>query len=105
MMEKIPILLTYESWANSQLSIARHAGGIRINGDFYMIMSEYSNRYTPDLLRYDWVPVYTKLGREKTIGLIKNGTTIDVAKKLIKTMKPKKNEEMAMDCHDLFTRD
>ena len=105
MMEQTPILMTYEYWANSQLSIARHTGGLKINGVFYMIISEHSNRYTPDLLRYDWVPVYTKLGREKTIGLIKNGTTIDVAKKIIKTMKPKKNEETTMDCHDLFVRD
>ena len=82
-----PILMTYETWANSQLSIARHTGGVKIDGVFYMIISEYSNRYTPDLLRYDWVPVYNKLGRENTIGLIKNGTTIDVAKKMIKVNK------------------
>lgn len=52
-----------------------------------------------------WMSVYEQLGYEKTIKLIKNGTSIDVAKMIIKTMKPKKNEEMAMDCHDLFTRD
>ena len=67
---KQPILMTYETWANSQLSIARHTGGVKIFGVFYMIISEYSNRYTPDLLRYDWVPVYNKLGREKSGKLI-----------------------------------
>ena len=56
-------------------------------------------------LSNDWLPICDHLGYERTIGLIKNGTTIDVAKQIIKTMKPKKNEEMAMDCHDLFARD
>lgn len=84
---KQPILMTYETWANSQLSIARHTGGLKIDGVFYMIISEYSNRYTPDLLRFDWVPVYTKLGREKTIVLINNGTSLSVAKQMIKVKK------------------
>ena len=30
------------------------------------------------------MPVYNKLGRERTIGLIKNGTSLEVAKQMIK---------------------
>ena len=86
-MNQMPILITYERWANSQLSIARHSGGMNINGKEYLLISEHSNRYTPDLLRFDWVPVYTKLGREKTIGLINNGTSLSVAKQMIKVKK------------------
>ena len=86
-MNQMPILITYESWANSQLSIARHSGGMNINGKEYLLISEHSNRYTPDLLRFDWVPVYTKLGRKKTIGLINNGTSLSVAKQMIKINK------------------
>ncbi|MBO7323707.1 MAG: hypothetical protein J6U51_09025 [Bacteroidales bacterium] len=96
-MNKTPIIYTYESWANSQLSIVRHTGGMKINGVFYMLISEHSNRYTPDLLRYDWVPVYTKLGREKTIGLIKNGTTLSVAKQIIKSMGKPKEEQLKLN--------
>ena len=86
-MKEMPILITYERWANCQLSIARHSGGMNINGKEYLLISEHSNRYTPDLLRFDWVPVYTKLGREKTIGLINNGTSLSVAKQMIKVKK------------------
>ena len=86
-MKEMPILITYESWANSQLSIARYSGGMNINGKEYLLISEQSNKYTPDLLRYDWVPVYTKLGREKTIGLINNGTSLKVAKEMMKVNK------------------
>ena len=86
-MKEMPILITYERWANSQLSIARHSGGMNINGKEYLLISEHSNRYTPDLLRFDWVPVYTKLGREKTIGLINNGTSLSIAKQMIKVKK------------------
>ena len=96
--------MTYECWANSQFSVARYTGGLRINGHDYILAFEHENRYTPDLLRADWQTIYQKLGRHKTIGLIKNGTTLNVAKQILKTMKPKKNEEMAMDCHDLFAR-
>ena len=62
---------------NSQLSVARHYGGIKIDGVQYVVVGT-------DLLRKDWVPVYNKLGRERTIGLIKNGTSLDVAKEMLK---------------------
>ena len=86
-MKEVPILITYESWANSQLSIAHHTGGMIINGKDYIIICENGNRYTPDLLRFDWEPVYRRLGREKTIGLIKNGTSLKVAKEMMKVNK------------------
>jgi hypothetical protein len=96
-MNKTPILLTYEDWANSQLSTARHIGGIRINGHDYSLVSEHSNRYTPDLLRDDWIPVYRKLGRGKTIGLINNGTSLNVVKQIIKSMdKPQEEPKLSL---------
>lgn len=88
-MNKIPILFTYESWANSQLSIARYAGGLRLDGHDYLLVFCDNNRLTPDLVRADWVPVYMKLGRDKTLGLIKNGTSLKVAKEMTKFNKEK----------------
>jgi hypothetical protein len=32
-----PDRIPYDSWINSQLSIARHYGGINLGGDFYAI--------------------------------------------------------------------
>ena len=89
-MTEVPILITYEHWANSQLSIARHAGGLRLNGHDYLLVSSNENRYTPDLVMYDWVAVYRKLGRKKTMGLIKNGTSLKVAEEMVTMMKAKK---------------
>ena len=71
------ILMPAEFWMNSQLSIAKYSGGIKIDGVQYVVVGT-------DLLRKDWIPVYTKLGRERTIGLIKNGTSLKVAKEMIK---------------------
>lgn len=71
------ILMPAEFWMNSQLSVARHYGGIKIDGVQYVVVGT-------DLLRKDWVPVYKKLGRERTIGLLKNGTSLNVAKEMIK---------------------
>jgi hypothetical protein len=58
-MEDYPDRIPYESWANSQLSIAKHYGGIKINGDSYVL--DYDNcetkgegedkKYFPDLVK------------------------------------------------------
>lgn len=73
------ILIEEGYWMNSQLSVARFYGGIKFNGEEYVIIPPKN-----DLLLKDWVPVYKKLGRERTIGLIKNGTSLKVAKEMIK---------------------
>lgn len=78
-MTKTPILITADYWMNSQLSVARFFGGVKFNGEEYVIVPPKN-----DLLLADWVPVYNKLGRERTIGLIKNGTSLEVAKQMIK---------------------
>lgn len=91
-MNKTPIIYTYESWANSQLSIARYAGCLRLNGHDYLLVSSNENRYTPDLVIYEWVRVYKKLGRTKTMGLVKNGTSLKVAKEMVKAMEAYKQE-------------
>lgn len=85
-MKEMPILITYERWSNCQLSIARHTGGMEINGKNYFLVAEHSNVETPDLLREDWIPVYERLGRDRTIRLIENGTTLNVAKQMINAM-------------------
>ena len=77
-----PIIINYDYWINSQLSIAKYYGGIRINGIEYLIM-EVSN----DLVRKDWCKVYEKLGRDKTIELIKSHITLKEAKELLKKKK------------------
>ena len=74
-----PILIEEGYWMNSQLSVARFYGGIKFNGEEYVIVPPKN-----DLLLTKWVPVYKKLGRERTIGLIKNGTSLKVAKEMIK---------------------
>ena len=37
-----------------------------------------------DLVRKDWIPIYKKLGRDRTIELVKNGTSLKEAKKIAK---------------------
>ena len=71
------ILIAAECWMNSQLSVARYTGSIRINGVEYIVAGT-------DLLMKEWLPVYKKLGRERTIGLIKKGTQLHVAKEMCK---------------------
>ena len=70
-MTKTPILITADYWMNSQLSIARFYGGIKFNGEEYVIVPPKN-----DLILSKWVPVYKKLGRDKTIKLIKEGVDL-----------------------------
>jgi len=54
-----PDRIPYNNWINSQLSIARHFGGITLNGDRYVL--DYDNcpkkiigkkvKYFPDLVK------------------------------------------------------
>ena len=85
----IPIFMTQDYWMNSQFSIARHTGALKINGHLYVV-------YGTDLIREDWLPVLKKLGRERTIGLIKNGTSLDVAKAMIK-VKTEEYKQLKLD--------
>lgn len=39
---------------------------------------------TADLVRKDWIPTYKKLGRDRTIELVGNGTSLKEAKKIAK---------------------
>lgn len=77
------IIITREYWINSPMSIARHYGGIKIKGVMYGIV----DREHGDLVREDWIPVYTELGRDKTFELIKNRTPLSEATKLLKRKK------------------
>ena len=74
-----PILIEEDYWMNSQLSVARFYGGIKFNGEEYVIVPPKN-----DLLLFKWVPVYKALGRERTVNLIKSGTSLKVAKEIIK---------------------
>lgn len=100
------VIMTEEYWANSHLSIARYYGGITVNGDEYKIVNkegitleELSNprskQYVKsgmaiqpgepaDLVRNNWIPIYRKLGRNKTIELVKNGIDLEEAKRIAK---------------------
>ena len=100
------VIMAEEYWANSYLSIARYYGGIKVNGDVYKIVNkdgvtleELSNLHSKhyaksdmaiqpgepaDLVRIDWIPIYRKLGRNKTIELVKNGVDLEEAKRIVK---------------------
>lgn len=65
-MEIKTILFTKENWLNSQLSIARFYGGLRLGGHEYLIIPD-----SGDLLREDFIKYYKKLGRERFIEIMK----------------------------------
>lgn len=90
--EFCPILMEEAYWINSQLSIARHYGGIRTKNHEYKIVNKQgitlwelsdpdSKHYVgegkaiepgepADLVRKDFIPFYKKLGREAFIKVL-----------------------------------
>ena len=59
------IMMDKEFWLESQFSIARFYGGIRINGTRYIIMGSEQ-----DLVDDKFAKYYNKLGREKFIQIL-----------------------------------
>lgn len=78
------ILLTKESWMNSQLSVAKYAGGIQITGEggkkrtFLVVNKEGKdlNQVSipadepADLVDKEFIPLYKKLGRDLFIAIV-----------------------------------
>lgn len=100
------VIIMEQYWANSYFSIARYYGGVKIDGHEYKIVNkegvtleELSNPSSKhymksgkaiqpgepaDLVRKDWIPVYRKLGRDRTIKLVRDGVSLAEAKKIAK---------------------
>ena len=100
------IIMSEEYWANTHLSIARYYGGIKLNGDEYKIVNKdgitleelsdpRSEHYVKegkaipagepaDLVLKEWIPIYRKFGREKTIELAKRGLSLKEAGRITK---------------------
>lgn len=100
------VIIMEQYWANSYFSIARYYGGVKIDGNEYKIVNkegvtleELSNPRSKhyvksgkaippgepaDLVRKDWIPVYRKLGRDRTIKLVRDGVSLAEAKKIAK---------------------
>ena len=90
-----PLLITEEYWANSQLSVARYYGGIKLDGHEYIIVDKLGRDLwecskiaekegrdkaieagePADLILATLQKAYRKLGRERIIELIKEGKT------------------------------
>ena len=78
------ILLTKESWMNSQLSVAKYSGGIHLTCDggkkrTFLIVNkegkELNQASIPagepaDLVDKEFIPLYKKLGRTLFIGIV-----------------------------------
>lgn len=104
---RMPVIITDDYWASSQLSVAKFYGGLTLNGKDYKIVNkhgitleELSNSKSPhfagngryaippgepaDLVQEDWLPVYKSLGRDETFELVKKNVPLSVAMKQIK---------------------
>ncbi len=89
MADRSIILIGPDNWKCSQLSIAAHYGGIRINGHEYFI--DERSQY---LVRKDWVGVVRAAGIDRTKLLIRQGyTTASSAMAVLRREKAKAMEK------------
>ena len=78
------ILLTKESWMNSQLSVAKYSGGVQIEDEdgkkrTFLIVNKEGKELNQvsipagepaDLVDKEFIPLYKKLGRNLFIGIV-----------------------------------
>lgn len=78
------ILLTKESWMNSQLSVAKYSGGVQVTGEggetrTLLIVNKEGKDLTQvgipegepaDLVDKEFIPLYKKLGRDLFIAIV-----------------------------------
>lgn len=78
------ILLTKESWMNSQLSVAKYSGGVQVIGEggktrTFLIVNKEGKDLTQvgipegepaDLVDKEFIPLYKKLGRDLFIAIV-----------------------------------
>lgn len=78
------ILLTKESWMNSQLSVAKYSGGVQVTGEggkkrtLFIVNKEGKDLYQvgipsgepADLVDKEFIPFYKKLGRDLFISIV-----------------------------------
>lgn len=106
--EKLPLVMTEDFWANSQLSIARYTGRVKMDGSEYVIcnkdgkdifqcsieadMAGREKAIEPgepaDLVRTDILPIYRKLGRDRFLRFCKENPdcwTLKEIKERLKT--------------------
>ena len=98
MAQELPICMAEEFWRNSQLSVARFYGSVRMNGKVWVIVNSRGmdlfectaeaeklgrDKAIPagepaDLVRQDFVKYYRKLGRNTFVEILKeNGYASD----------------------------
>lgn len=78
------ILLTKESWMNSQLSVAKYSGGVQVTGEggkkrtLFIVNKEGKDLYQvgipsgepADLVDKEFIPLYKKLSRDLFISIV-----------------------------------
>ena len=101
------IVMTEEFWTNSQFSIARYYGRIRVDGHEWIIVNkdgkdifecsreaEQAGREKAiepgepaDLCRTDFVPIYRKLGRERFLEFLEQNPDVFTVKQAKERLK------------------
>lgn len=101
------IVMTEEFWANSQFSIARYYGQIRIGNHYWVIVNkdgktiyelsreaEKAGREKAiepgepaDLCRADFVLIYRQLGRERFLEFLENNPDVSTVKQAKERLK------------------
>lgn len=107
------ILLTKESWMNSQLSVAKYSGGVQVTGEggkertLFIVNKEGKDLFhvgipsgePADLVDKEFIPLYKKLGRDLFISIINANPLIsrkDLKERLTQAAEVKKGYEEEM---------
>lgn len=105
--EVYPLLMEQECWMNTYYSVARHTGGVKINGKDYIVVDKFGRSLyetsilagaTADLIYVGIQKSYKQIGREAIIEALNKGGTLAA----IKAMKKPKKEVKVVKQKSLF---
>lgn len=108
------ILLTKESWMNSQLSVAKYSGGVQVTGEggkkrtLLIVNKEGKDLYqvgipsgeSADLVDKEFIPFCKKLGRDLFISIVNANPLIsrkDLKERLTQAAEVKKGYKAEME--------
>lgn len=85
-----PAVIEYDYWINSQMSIAKYYGELKVKGALYKLIDSGEpaphGLCKPDLVREDWCMLYKRLHRGVK-EYIKQGLTPKQVRKILKSKK------------------
>lgn len=101
----LPILMTEEYWSTSYLSVARHTGRVRVNGEEYYVVDKHGRTLfetsipagaPADLINAKFIKLYKRFGRDLFIKTLEKNPKIDCVRDMREALGDKNGKQASI---------